>query len=64
MKRMHEALLFVSISLIWYFEFANNKYSSCALNRVVTEDDLDRVWDSVENAIRVMAEDDEDEYEE
>ena len=30
-------------------------------NRVVTEDDLDRVWDSVENAIRVMAEEDEDE---
>jgi (2Fe-2S) ferredoxin len=34
---------------------------------IVTEDDLDRVWDSVENAIRVMGEeedfDDDDDYE-
>jgi len=30
------------------------------LTRVVTEDDMDRVWSSVENAIEVMAEEEEE----
>jgi len=37
-----------------------------SINSIITEDDADRVWGCVENAIQLMAEeeDEEDEYDE
>ena len=40
----------------------DEEIQSRVFQNIVTEDDLDRVWSSVENAIRVMAEEEEAEY--
>ncbi len=42
---------------------AEHELSHRVFENVVTEDDLDRVWSSVENAIRVMSDEDYDDEE-
>lgn len=37
-----------------------NEFNDSVFHKVVTEDDMDRVWSSVENAIEVMAEEEEE----
>ncbi len=39
------------------------EFNAKVFQRIVTEDDADRVWSSVENAIMAMAEDDDEDEE-